>query len=84
MTDTNGKPFSRVWLMVTLMFGTFCTALTTNMLVTAYPTLMTRFDISSATVQWLTTGFMLVMGIMIPISAWLINNFSLRIIYPPP
>ncbi|MFC6261727.1 MDR family MFS transporter [Levilactobacillus fujinensis] len=81
MKDTNGRPFNRVWLMVTLMCGTFCTALTTNMLVTAYPTLMTRFAISSATVQWLTTGFLLVMGIMIPISAWLVNNFSLRTIY---
>ncbi len=81
MNDTNGKSFNRVWLMITLMFGTFCTALTTNMLVTAYPTLMNHFDISSATVQWLTTGFLLVMGIMIPISAWLINNFSLRVIY---
>ncbi|AKP65000.1 major facilitator superfamily permease [Levilactobacillus koreensis JCM 16448] len=81
MKDTSGRPFNRIWLMVTLMCGTFCTALTTNMLVTAYPTLMTRFNISSATVQWLTTGFLLVMGIMIPISAWLINNFSLRTIY---
>ncbi|WP_143461404.1 MDR family MFS transporter [Levilactobacillus enshiensis] len=81
MKDTNGRPFNRSWLMVTLMCSTFCTALTTNMLVTAYPTLMIRFSISSATVQWLTTGFLLVMGIMIPISAWLVNNFSLRTIY---
>lgn len=81
MTDNNGKPFNRNLLMVTLLLGTFCTALTTNMLVTAYPTLMKEFAISSATVQWLTTGFLLIMGIMIPISAWLINNFSLRKIY---
>ncbi|MFC6206866.1 MDR family MFS transporter [Levilactobacillus tongjiangensis] len=81
MTDNNNHAYNRVGLMVTLMFGTFCTALTTNMLVTAYPTLMNRFAISSATVQWLTTGFLLVMGIMIPISAWLINNYSLRTIY---
>jgi len=81
MTDNNNHAYNRVGLMVTLMFGTFCTALTTNMLVTAYPTLMNRFAISSATVQWLTTGFLLVMGIMIPISAWLINNYSLRTNY---
>ncbi|AVK62681.1 MFS transporter [Lactobacillus sp. CBA3606] len=79
--DTNGKRYSQVWLTITLLLGTFCTALTTNMLVTAYPTLMARFSISSATVQWLTTGFLLVMGIMIPVSAWLLNNFSLRLIY---
>ncbi|WP_367296193.1 MDR family MFS transporter [Levilactobacillus yonginensis] len=81
MTTNNNHAYNRVGLMVTLMFGTFCTALTTNMLVTAYPTLMNRFALSSATVQWLTTGFLLVMGIMIPISAWLINNYSLRTIY---
>lgn len=81
MEDSQGRVVHRVWLMITLMAGTFCTALTTNMLVTAYPTLMERFSLSSATVQWLTTGFLLVMGIMIPISAWLITNFSLRKIY---
>ncbi|BDZ30448.1 MDR family MFS transporter [Lactiplantibacillus sp. WILCCON 0030] len=79
--DTNGKRYSQLWLTLTLVLGTFCTALTTNMLVTAYPTMMSRFSISSATVQWLTTGSLLVMGIMIPVSAWLLNNFSLRLIY---
>jgi len=79
--DTNGKRYSQLWLTITLVLGTFCTALTTNMLVTAYPTMMSRFSISSATVQWLTTGSLLVMGIMIPVSAWLLNNFSLRLIY---
>ncbi|AMV60708.1 MDR family MFS transporter [Pediococcus damnosus] len=79
--DNNGKAYNKFLLMLTLLLGTFCTSLTTNMLVTAYPTLMNRFSISSATVQWLTTGPLLVMGIMIPVSAWLLNNFSLRIIY---
>ena len=79
--DTTGKRYSQLWLTITLVLGTFCTALTTNMLVTAYPTMMNRFSISSATVQWLTTGSLLVMGIMIPVSAWLLNNFSLRLIY---
>jgi len=81
MVDTTGHRYSQLWLTLTLILGTFCTALTTNMLVTAYPTLMTKFSISSATVQWLTTGSLLVMGIMIPVSAWLLNNFSLRVIY---
>lgn len=81
MVDQNGHRYSQLWLTVTLVLGTFCTALTTNILVTAYPTIMAKFAISSATVQWLTTGSLLVMGIMIPVSAWLLNNFSLRLIY---
>ncbi|MFB9769799.1 MDR family MFS transporter [Lactiplantibacillus modestisalitolerans] len=81
MDDTTSTSYNPLGLTLTLVLGTFCTALTTNMLVTAYPTLMSTFSISSATVQWLTTGFLLVMGIMIPVSAWLLNNFSLRLIY---
>ena len=33
---------------------------------------------SSSTVQWLTTGFMLTNGIMIPITAFLIETFTTR------
>lgn len=42
---------------------------------------MKEFNISASTVQWLTTGFLLVNGIMIPISAWLINSFSSKKLY---
>ncbi|OJG83396.1 drug:H+ antiporter-2 (14 Spanner) (DHA2) family drug resistance MFS transporter [Enterococcus raffinosus] len=42
---------------------------------------MKAFDISASSVQWLTTGFLLVNGIMIPISAWLINKFSSKKLY---
>ncbi len=42
---------------------------------------MKEFDISASSVQWLTTGFLLVNGIMIPISAWLINKFSSKKLY---
>lgn len=45
---------------------------------TAYPTLMHDFGISADTVQWLTTGFMLVMCVSMPISPWMLNNLSFR------
>lgn len=63
------------------MIGTFCTVLNQTLLATAFPTLMKEFDISASTVQWLTTGFLLVNGIMIPVSAWLINSFSSKKLY---
>lgn len=81
ITDIHGKPFSRRVLVSVLTFGTFCTMLTGTFLATAYPSIMKSFDISTATVQWLTTSFMLVNGIMIPISAWLINKLNSRIMY---
>ncbi|MFD1672619.1 MDR family MFS transporter [Agrilactobacillus yilanensis] len=80
-TDVNGTPYNRTLLLVTVIVGTFTTVLTQTLLATAYPTLMKTFDISTSTVQWLTTGFLLVNGIMIPISAFLINRFNSKYLY---
>lgn len=40
--------------------------------------LMREFNVPSSTVQWLTTGFMLTNGIMIPVTAFLIETFTTR------
>ena len=76
--DIYGKPYNRTLLVVVLLIGTFCTVLNQTLLTTAFPTLMKAFDISASDVQWLTTGFLLVNGIMIPITAWLINKFPIE------
>lgn len=64
-----------------MLIGSFCTVLNQTILATAFPTLMKAFDISTATVQWLTTGFMMVNGIMIPVSAYLSNKFNSKWLY---
>lgn len=79
--DIYGKDYHRGMLIAVLLIGTFCTVLNQTLLTTAFPTLMETFDISASDVQWLTTGFLLVNGIMIPISAWLINKFSSKNLY---
>lgn len=79
--DIYGKPYNRSLLVVVLLIGTFCTVLNQTLLTTAFPALMKVFNISASSVQWLTTGFLLVNGIMIPISAWLINKFSSKRLY---
>ena len=48
------------------------------MMLYAPPTLMREFNMPSSTVQWLTTGFMLTNGIMIPVTAFLIETFTTR------
>ena len=79
--DIYGKPYNRSLLVEVLLIGTFCTVLNQTLLTTAFPALMKAFNISASSVQWLTTGFLLVNGIMIPISAWLINKFSSKRLY---
>ncbi|QMU08032.1 MDR family MFS transporter [Levilactobacillus suantsaii] len=79
--DTNGNAYNRGLLVILLLVGSFCTVLNQTILATAFPTLMKAFDVSTSTVQWLTTGFLLVNGIMIPVSAWLINTISSKWLY---
>lgn len=79
--DIHGKPYNRSMLIIVLMVGSFCTVLNGTLLATALPSIMKSFDVSTATVEWLSTGFFLVNGIMIPVSAWLINKFGSRIMY---
>ena len=61
-------------MVITLMIGSFVAILNQTLMISALPTLMHEFDVPSSTVQWLTTGFMLTNGIMIPITAFLIET----------
>lgn len=79
--DIHGKPYNRSIIVAILMVGSFCTVLNQTLLNTAFPTLMRAFDITASDVQWLTTGFLLVNGIMIPITAWMINKFNSKNLY---
>ncbi|APX71247.1 multidrug efflux MFS transporter [Companilactobacillus allii] len=79
--DVNGKAYNRNLLVLVLLVGTFCTVLNGTILTTAFPTLMKEFNVTTSAVQWLTTGFLMVNGIMIPVTAWLSNNFSNKILY---
>ena len=77
----NGKSYSRFWFIFTFLVGTFTMSISQSSLSTAYPTLMNAFGISASTVQWLTTGFMLVMCVSMPISPWMLNNMSFKTIF---
>jgi DHA2 family lincomycin resistance protein-like MFS transporter len=44
----------------------------------ALPSIISDFHIRTSSAQWLTTGYMLVIGISVPVSAFLIQRFTLR------
>ncbi|GEN94931.1 MFS transporter [Pediococcus ethanolidurans] len=66
------------WFVAILLAGTFTMSISQSSLSTAYPTLMRYFGVTAPTIQWLTTGFMLVMCIMMPISPWLLSNVPFK------
>ncbi|MGA9230889.1 MAG: MFS transporter, partial [Exiguobacterium oxidotolerans] len=73
------KQSSRLYLILAvLMAGAFVAVLNSTLLNIALPSIMVSLDIQTSTAQWLTTGYMLVNGIMIPTSAFLVQKFSTR------
>ena len=65
-------------LMAVLLSGAFITILNQTLLATALPPIMKDLQVTESTVQWLQSIFMLVNGIMIPITAFLIGKFTTR------
>lgn len=65
-------------IIAILMVGAFIAFLNNTLLNIALPSIMTDLKVEPATVQWLTTGFMLVNGILIPTTAYLIQKYSVR------
>ncbi|WP_026909209.1 DHA2 family efflux MFS transporter permease subunit [Paucisalibacillus globulus] len=68
----------KVPLIAVLLVGAFVTILNQTLLVTALPVIKDDFQIDDTTVQWLQSIFLLVNGIMIPITAFLIARFTTR------
>ncbi|HDE0360215.1 DHA2 family efflux MFS transporter permease subunit [Staphylococcus aureus] len=73
-----GEGVSRGKILAVLLFGMFIAILNQTLLNVALPKINTEFNISASTGQWLMTGFMLVNGILIPITAYLFNKYSYR------
>lgn len=65
-------------LLAVLLSGAFITILNQTLIATALPPIMKDLQVTESTVQWLQSIFMLVNGIMIPITAFLIGKFTTR------
>jgi EmrB/QacA subfamily drug resistance transporter len=64
-----------------MLAGAVIAFLNQTLINVALPQIMNRLHITAATADWLTTIFMLVNGIVIPITAYLMNRFTTRQLY---
>lgn len=71
------------YLMIAILFfGAFISLLNNSLLNVALPTMMSDLNIENySTIQWLATGYMLVSGILIPASGFLLTRFTNRSLY---
>jgi len=68
-------------MLIILFFGAFVSFLNNSLLNVALPTIMMDLNVDYSTVQWLATGYMLVGGILVPASAFLVTRFTNRSLF---
>ncbi|MDR7078232.1 EmrB/QacA subfamily drug resistance transporter [Neobacillus niacini] len=73
--ETKRPPYGIISI---LMIGAFIAFLNNTLLNIALPSIMSDLKVDASVVQWLTTGFMLVNGVLIPTTAFLIQKYSVR------
>lgn len=77
-SDAGGKGMALIWI---LLAGAFVMVLNETVMGVALPPLMAEFGVTASAGQWLTTAFMLVMAVLIPMSGFLLQRFTARTIF---
>lgn len=70
-----------VTVVVSLAILTFLGILSETSLNIAYSTLMEEFSISASVVQWLTTGYLLLLSVSIPSSPFMVRKFATKTLF---
>jgi EmrB/QacA subfamily drug resistance transporter len=74
----SNQPLRTTPIFAVLLAGAFVAFLNQTVINVALPQIMSTFNISAATANWLSTIFMLTNGIVIPITAFLMERFTTR------
>lgn len=68
-------------VIAVLLVSTFVVILNETIMSVALPVLMTDLRVDAGVGQWLTSGFLLTMAVIIPITGFLIRRFPTRALY---
>lgn len=80
-TETKHFTLKEYLFIITVLLGAFLSSLTETIMNNAIPTIMRAFDISQSSAQWLSTGYVLVVAIMMPATAYFMDRFKLRSLF---
>lgn len=67
-----------IWSVVACGIMSFSGVVVETAMNITFPTLMSEFSISTATVQWITTGYLLALSMVMPLSALLKRRFRTK------
>jgi len=80
-TTEQGIPRQIKLVLSVLLVAAFVMILNETVMGVALPNLMTQFSLTAASVQWLTTGFMLTMAVVIPMTGLILQRFTTRAVF---
>ena len=66
---------------VVVVLGTIMAILDTTIVAVALPTLAKDFHVPVNTIQWVTTGYLLALAVVIPLSGWAMHRFGGKPVY---
>ena len=77
------KVFDRALISISfvVVLGTFMSILDTTIVNVAINTLSKDFDTDLATIQWVSTGYMLALATVIPLTGWAADRFGTKRLY---
>lgn len=81
MSVENLSKINRNMIVAVMIISAFIAILNQTLLNTALPQIMKGLHINESKSQWLVTGFMLVNGVMIPLTAFLMDRVKTRPLY---
>lgn len=72
---------TQIRIVAVVVLGAFLALLNQTVMSPALPVIMSDFAIDASTAQWIMSIYPLVSGIMVPVSAFLIDKFSTRALF---
>ncbi|WCM14034.1 MFS transporter [Priestia filamentosa] len=78
MTNSEKMSGQSKLILFILILGNFLCLISETVMNVALPKIISEFHVPTSSAQWLTTGYMLIIGISVPVSAFLIQRFTLR------
>lgn len=77
----NTKQWHVMPAIISTAILSFCGVLIETSMNVTFPELMSLFSVGPAAIQWLTTANLLAVACIVPLSAYLIRNYSERYIF---
>lgn len=76
--DNKSKSVKNILAFLIISFMSFIGILTETSLNVTFPTLMKEFQVNLATVQWMTTGYLLMIAVLMSASSFLNRRFTAK------